>query len=330
MSLPVKAAPAGDALDRPAVLVTQPTRVALMAAAYAGQRIVAVGERGVIAMSDDGGKQWRQSPVPTSVTLTAVRFSDERRGVVVGHGGTVLTTEDGGATWTRRLDGRQAAAIAQDAARRSASPSRVKEAQRLVAEGPDKPFLDVLMWDSQRILAVGAYGLAFGTVDGGRTWTSWMDRMPNEKGQHFYVARRSGDTLLVVGEQGLALRSTDNGESFKSIPSPYKGSWFAAEFLGPNDVVLAGLRGNVWRSSDAGRRWTQVANQSQASITASRFSGGYLLMSNQAGMVLRLDGDALVPINREPIAPLAAIIGAGRNVLGFGSAGVQHITAGAK
>ncbi|WP_186510709.1 WD40/YVTN/BNR-like repeat-containing protein [Caenimonas sedimenti] len=307
-------------------MVQQPGRAVLLAAASTGTRLVAVGERGVVALSDDGGKQWRQVPVPTSVSLTAVRFGDGGRGVAVGHGGIVLTSQDSGASWQRRLDGRQAATLAVDAARRSGSAMRIKEAERLVSEGADKPFLDVLLLGEQKILAVGAYGIAFASEDGGRTWTPWMDRLPNEKGQHLYLARKAGDTLLVAGEQGLILRSTDNGATFQPLASPYKGSWFAGELPRSGEFVLAGLRGNAWRSSDGGSRWVQLANPHPASITSTLAAGGALLFANQAGVVLRLQGDALVPVKTAaPLPPLAGLVAAGDGLLGVGLAGVVPV-----
>src|SRR3989344_304981 len=94
----------GDALQRPALSVKAPQRAVLLAAAAAGQRLVAVGERGVVALSDDRGVTWQQAACPVSVSLTMVRFADERHGVAVGHGGTGLTTSDAGARprWPRR------------------------------------------------------------------------------------------------------------------------------------------------------------------------------------------------------------------------------------
>src|SRR5690554_634705 len=53
-------------------------------AVRAGDRIVAVGERGHIIYSDDGGKSWEQGSVPVSVTLTAVDFGTETHGWAVG------------------------------------------------------------------------------------------------------------------------------------------------------------------------------------------------------------------------------------------------------
>ena len=118
--LPALAAPVGPALDRPAVHSAQAARAVLLGAALAGTRIVAVGERGIVLWSDDGGARWQQAQVPTSVTLTAVRFADPRTGWATGHGGTVLGTQDGGQSWQRLLDGHAVAkALLADAQTRA-------------------------------------------------------------------------------------------------------------------------------------------------------------------------------------------------------------------
>jgi photosystem II stability/assembly factor-like uncharacterized protein len=300
------ATPVGDALQRPALAVQRPQSAVLLGAAMAGSRIVAVGERGIVALSDDRGARWQQAQVPVSVTLTAVRFADAHHGYAVGHGGVVLTTTDGGAHWRRVLDGLRIAQLALKAAEASGDAARQKEAQRLQAEGADKPLLDLAVIDERRAIVVGAYGLMLSTDDSGSSWTPWMDRLDNPKGLHLYAVRRNGDKLLVGGEQGLVLLSTDAGRSFRRVTVPYAGSFFTAEFAGPQDIVLGGLRGNLWRSGDAGASWQQVPVTMPVSITASaRTSDGALLFANQAGSVLSLrdgvaavlPGPALPPLN---------------------------------
>lgn len=319
---PATAAPVGPALQRPALMVKQPARAVLISAAQADQRIVAVGERGIVVLSDDRGQTWRQAPCPVSVTLTAVRFVDGRNGVAVGHAGTVLTTADAGESWQVRLDGRQVAQLALDEARKSANAARMKDAERLVSDGPDKPFLDVAVFDAQRFLAVGAYGIAFSTEDGGRSWSSWMGRLDNAKGQHIYVARTHGANVLLAGEQGLVLRSGDRGATFTKLASPYKGSWFTGE-VARGEILLAGLRGNVWRSQDAGSTWTQLANPVPASVTASLATAdGGILLANQAGQLLRLKGEVLAPFGGAPLPPPNGIVMAGDKLLTVGIAGV--------
>lgn len=303
------AAPVTDAWQRPAVQVRDPARTVLLAVARAGARLVAVGERGVIALSDDQGSRWRQVPCPVSVTLTQVRFADERHGVAIGHAGTVLATSDGGASWQVRLDGTRLAQLALAAAQASGDPVQRREAERLVADGPDKPLLDVLVQGPQRWLVVGAYGVALHTQDGGQSWQPWMARLPNPGGLHLYALRQQGHTLLVAGEQGLLLRSDDDGASFKALVSPYRGSWFAAEVLPSGEWVLAGLRGNVWRSADAGANWTPLKAPMPASITAmSATADGGLLLVNQAGHVLQRQGERLVPVSRTALPPLSGVL----------------------
>lgn len=301
---------------RPALVSRSAAQSVMLGAAHAGARIVAVGERGIILLSDDNGKRWQQADVPVSVSLTAVRFADARNGVAVGHAGVVLTTSDGGAHWQRVLDGQQLAAIALQAAKAAANANAtsgtaaaLRDAERLVADGADKPLLDVCLLPNNRILAVGAYGLAFASEDGGRTWSSWMDRISNPKGLHLNTVRASGDTILIAGERGLALLSTDAGRSFRALNVPYQGSFFTAELSGDNTMLLAGLRGNAWRSADAGRSWQQLANPMPVTVTASaRRSDGSLVLANQAGMLLAVRDQALVPISAAPLPPLNAVL----------------------
>lgn len=305
----VGAAPTGDAIDRIAMPVRFPERAVLLGAAQAGPRIVAVGERGIVVLSDDAGKTWMQAGTPTSVTLTAVRFADATHGWAAGHGGVLLATQDAGKTWVRQLDGRQIAQIVLDAARASGDTVAVQNAERLQADGPDKPLLDLLVIDDQHLLAVGAYGIALGSDDGGRTWTSWMSRMPNPKGLHIYTARLRGKTLLLAGEQGLLMQSIDAGASFRRIEVPYKGSFFTAELPADQAIVLAGLRGTVLRSRDGGAKWTPLTSPMPVSITGSALtSDGRLLAVNQAGFVMALQDDSLHPINASPLPPLNGLL----------------------
>jgi photosystem II stability/assembly factor-like uncharacterized protein len=66
-------------------------------------RVVVVGESGLILRSEDGGKTWQRSVLPapnTDTFLGAVRFVDDHRGWAAGHKGRVFFTNDGGSTWT--------------------------------------------------------------------------------------------------------------------------------------------------------------------------------------------------------------------------------------
>jgi len=73
-----------DLLLRPAVKSSLSSASILMDVVNTGKRLVAVGERGHILLSDDSGDSWNQVDVPTSVTLTAVSFPTPERGWVIG------------------------------------------------------------------------------------------------------------------------------------------------------------------------------------------------------------------------------------------------------
>src|SRR5450830_1491264 len=250
-----QAAPVGDSLDRPALATRLGPASVLLAAAQAGPTTVAVGERGLVLLSADPARSWRQAQVPVSVTLTAVRFADERHGIAVGHAGVVLSTDNGGQSWQQRLNGRQIAQALLDEARAAQQtrpqPGLLAQAERLVQDGADKPLLDVALLSPRRALAVGAYGLAMASDDGGQHWAPWSARLDNPKGLHLYAVRHQGSAMLLVGEQGLLLYSSDDGAHFQRLPSPYAGSFFTAEMLSPTEFMVAGLRGQIWHTRGA-------------------------------------------------------------------------------
>ena len=283
-----------DVLRRPATPSAKAQSSVMIAIARAGDRLVAVGERGIVLLSDDHGVTWRQAKVPVSVSLTAVQFVDAQRGWAVGHSGTVLSSADGGTSWTPQLDGAQAARIALEAARAETGSAResngevgrkrLSDAEGLVADGPDKPFLDVRFTDARNGLIVGAYGLAFRTLDGGQSWQSWIGRLPNPRGKHLYRVGAAGKRMFIVGEQGLVLRSDDDGERFTSIETPYAGTYFGMHAYADVGLLAFGLRGNAYWSMGADKQWVKVdLGTSNTLVDRVVLANGSLLLVDQQG-----------------------------------------------
>jgi len=283
------------ALERPSLLSDKAVGAAMLAVTRAGDRLVAVGERGIVLLSEDDGRSWRQVVTPVRVSLTAVTFVGEQKGWAAGHLGVILHTEDGGESWVKQFDGTQAAALVLAAAeeRAAAEPDPEKgedllfSARRLVADGPDKPFLDLCFLDEATGFVVGAFNLIFRTTDGGATWTPWQDRVENPMELHFYGIQAAGAMLYIAGEQGLLLRSTDGGAHFNALASPYEGSYFGLVTDPAGGVVVFGLRGNVYRSVDGGESWDQVETGIPMSLSAGiRLAGGEVVLVSQAGDLL--------------------------------------------
>lgn len=208
----------------------------LLDIARAGDRLVAVGERGHVLLSDDNGVNWRQSLVPTRSQLTAVYFSDDKNGWAVGHDAIILHTRDGGEHWAIQHRDEQY----------------------------DDPLLDVWFNDQEHGFAVGAYGMFLSTDNGG---TSWDRRQISEDDYHLNaISAMPGGELFMAAEQGHLYRSVDGGYTWCELPSPYSGSWFGIAATGENDLVIFGLRGHLYRSSDRGRNWLKVDTGTEASL----------------------------------------------------------------
>lgn len=305
-----------DLLDLPALESKRAQQSLQLAVARAGERLVAVGERGIVQLSDDGGHTWRQAKhVQVSVALTDVDFVSANDGWAVGHSGVVLHSADAGETWLRQLDGNQAAQIILEDARQRVVAGEVgaekslRSAEYLVKDGPDKPFLDVAFLNESQGYVVGAYGLALETRDGGKTWQSLVGRVPNPRGKHLYQLLIKDQQLLISGEQGALFRSTDGGSSFTEISTPYSGTFFGALSLDAEGLLVYGLRGNAWRSLDGGGSWHKSEVGQPVTLSAGlRLNDGSVLLADESGRLLRSTDNAQ-SFTAIPVQPGTGITG---------------------
>ena len=329
-----------DVLDRPATPSALAATRLLIGMARAGDAYVAVGPRGHIVVSADGGKTWKQAKVPVSSDLTAVWFATPTTGWVVGHDGVVLATTDGGLNWTKQLDGRVAADITLKdlQAKASANPESeelqalLAEAQRNVDMGPDKPFLDVWFENETTGFVVGAYNLIYRTTDGGKTWTSWFDRVPNPQFMSLYSIRPVAGEVYMSGEQGTFFRLDRAAERFDAHPVDYQGSLFGVVDAG--DAVLTfGLKGNVFRSADGGKTWTAVDSRLAATVVGGATLGPRdVVLADQGGRVVRSSDGGLTfeKVALPQTRPPTSVIDAGDGRLGVtGPFGVAIVGMGA-
>lgn len=249
----------------PAEHVPGATSAMILAATLAGERIVAVGDHGVVLLSDDSGHTYRQArSVPVSSTLTSVAFVDASHGWVVGHWGVVLRTEDGGETWTlQRSD-----------------------------LSVDQPLFSVYFTDEHQGWTVGLWSLMLHTVDGGAHWSKvTLPPPPGAKTADRNLYRIFGDAkgnLFIACEQGRVMRSTDNGASWRYIETGYNGSFWSGVALPHGVVLVGGLRGTIYRSSDGGDTWTASNDTFKSSIT------DMIELADSSVVAVALDGVSLI------------------------------------
>jgi photosystem II stability/assembly factor-like uncharacterized protein len=262
----------------------------LLSLERAGDRLVAVGRRGHIVVSEDNGESWRQSQAPVASDLVDLFFLDSRLGWAVGHEGVVLRTADAGETWEKVLDGNRAAAIITEFLQenRALSEEQRMELERFAEEGTDKPFLSVHFKDPNNGFVIGAFNLAFGTADGGQTWSPISPLLENPFGYHLYSVFGDGNELYVTGEKGLLLRWDGDAQRFAAFDSPYEGTWFGGLAL-DGRVLLYGMRGTVFYGSPASG-WERIDLGMKDTInSAVQLDSQTALLVTQSGRVFRLE-----------------------------------------
>jgi len=320
------ASPWRDVLDTSAQRSTLAVNAIVTGLARAGKRVVAVGQRGHVLLSDDAGKSWHQADVPVSADLVAVCFATAEAGWAVGHDGVILHSADAGHSWSRQLDGRLLGDVLVAHYTKSGDAKWLAEARRFAAQGAENPFLDVFFDDAKNGIVVGAFGLILRTGDGGQTWEPLLHATDNPKSLHLYAVRRIGGELFIAGEQGLLLKLDRDGAHFSALTLPYAGTLFG--LVGKDRFVVAhGLSGNVVRSADAGQTWQSVPTGVGVGLTASALDErGRMVIVSQAGHVLVSsdNGASFAPVKIERPIPAAAVVSAGASALVIaGPRGVQ-------
>lgn len=320
-----------DPLQKPAPAIGALVKTArLTAVTQADKRLVAVGPRGLVLLSDDQGNSWKQSMIGLSSDLVQVRFRTAQQGWAVGHDGVILQTTDGGGTWNKVLDGFQAASLIEKhyAAATDLSAEQRGEIQRMVEDGADKPFFDVLFVSELEGFAVGAFNLVMRTTDGGKTWVPLIDRTNNPMGYHLYALAMRGQELYAVGERGMIRRWNKDKAVFDAVHSPYEGSFFG--LLGKGNSLFAfGLQGNAFRSNDAGATWTKLQGIGHVTISAATaMPDGRLVLVNMGGKVLVSadDGASFKEVTGKRPMPLYGVAPAdASHVLVVGRNGVDTV-----
>jgi photosystem II stability/assembly factor-like uncharacterized protein len=321
-----------DPLTVPAARYEKAATSRLTAITQAGSRVVAVGPRGEILLSDDRGASWRQARVPVSVDLVAVRFITPTRGWAAGHNGVVLRTDDGGESWSTQLNGADAARVIKArnddlvAKEDRGAAAAMPEIEQLVAAGADKPIFDVLFLDENEGFVVGAFNLALRSTDGGKSWESLYDRTENGERLHLYsLVQHKGD-VYAVGERGLILRWTKASARFEGVKSPYGGSFFGALSTGAG-LVLFGMRGNAFMTPDEGKTWRRLEPGLKGGITGgSALGAGAFALASQAGEIAVSEdgGQKFNQVKPKKPMPYFGIVAADANHVALvGAAGVR-------
>lgn len=257
-AVPPRETASPDVLNLPAATGPKVQQAVFLGAARSGNRIVAVGERGIVLISEDGGGVWRQAQAPVQVTLTAVTFAGEDTVFAVGHDAVILRSTDRGDTW------------------------------HVVHADPDldAPLLDVVFSSDLTGIAVGGRGNLLRTRDGGDTWTSMVIYGADEFDGHLFALTRALGAIFIAAEAGAVQRSLDDGKTWELLDTGYTGSFFGLLALRSGRILAYGMLGNARWSDDLGETWHPVEGDiEQSLLTGTELSDGTVVLAGLDGAV---------------------------------------------
>lgn len=272
----------------------------LVAASWAGSRIVAAGDYGVVLLSDDQGRNWRQArDVQATTLITDLAFTDAQHGWATAHGGLLLATSDGGEHW--------------------------QVAQRF---GPEITPMSVAFDGRGGGVIVGTYGFAMRTDDGGQTWVRTTMDGGDIPDRHLNDVFATGpDAFVIAAEAGAIFRSSDGGATWSRDDLPIMGSLWTGKVLRDGSLLVAGMGGRLFRWADG--EWHEQDTGTDESLTSiAELSDRNVVAVGLAGTVVvsQDGGHTFREVPRSDRSAYAATVAAGSGeVLVFGATGVAAV-----
>ena len=262
--LPLASLQAAPLEAAPATPSSNATQATMLDAAWAEGRIVAVGDHGMVLLSDDQGASFRQARlVPLASPLTGVSFADGKQGWAVGHWGAILASKDGGDTW---------------------------QIQRLSSE-EDRPLFAVHFFNARQGVAVGLWSLVLTTDDGGKTWTEQTLEAPSGSSRAdlnlMGLFADSHGGIYATAEHGQVLRSEDQGKSWRYLDTGYEGTLWSGAVLADGSLLVGGQRGTLLHGSADGKDFRRLPLASKSSVTSVAVSGPRVLVVGLDGLMVQ-------------------------------------------
>jgi len=294
-------------------------RAHLYAVEAEGDSVWAVGYWGTVLRSSDGGQSWARGSTPTSETLYGVDFADAQHGFAVGANGVLLASSDGGASWVRQtveivdevgdtlpldttlfdvsmVSPTEAWAVGDLGmllhTRDGSTWERVPlDAAAYADENLAERILNAVEFSSpQRGYIAGEFGTLLRTDDGGATWRGDRVLVNAAEEPYFFALDASSETAAAVGLAGSVLVAGADGATWQSRPVATSAALYAAAVRGTRALV-AGDRGVIYATADAGVTWTTVPGAEQFNwLTGLAFASDTRAFAvGEHGLVLRSD-----------------------------------------
>jgi len=263
------------------------------------QRGWAVGDRGTIWHTNDGGNTWAPQRSPVACPLTGLDFLDARHGWAVGgkfdphthtSRGVILFTNDGGNTWTefeqavlpalrsiKMIDGVRGFAWGQ--------PSGLYPSAVFSTDDSGRTWIPLSSAAVQSWEAADFIDAFNGAVAGQRVTMAAVRRRALEPASFPTVGPRHAKAIKLqaagpgwlVGSGGLVLTTADQGRTWQLPPSPLPPAAYqqfdfeSVTAVGPQCWIAGSPGSRILYTPDAGRTWHWLSTGQSLPIHDLRF-----------------------------------------------------------
>ena len=229
----------------------------------------AVGQRGLILHTEDGGQAWEVRRVGGSATLRDVYFANARQGWVVGYGGTIRYTADGGQTWDlQSFD----------------NPSTSAQ-----TGGSRFDFRAVHFWREQRGWVVGSEGTILYTDDGGQQWVPQRSGTAQDLWDISFV---NGETGYVVGSN-IILKTTNRGQTWQAldVEAEANDTYLSVHFFDAQTGLVVGIN-TILLTNDGGQSWQRYTLSGRERLLGVQFADAQTayIVGSFGAMLKTIDG----------------------------------------
>jgi photosystem II stability/assembly factor-like uncharacterized protein len=279
-----------------------------------------------IQRTRDGGASWTQVHADT-VQLNGIAIADSQKLYAVGNGLTVLESDDAGTTWRRRpVRGVPLANLTRVRCGSASTCLIVQQATPLlrtddggdtfvsIQPSDDRPF-GIEFASATRALAVGEFGSAEVSADGGETWTTVGGRI---RGGFRVLHAVSPSLAYAGGLEGVLARTVDGGQTWRNVSAPTSAAVIGIAAPTSERIYVLAADGSLQRSDNGGASYRLLnAGRRPRAIVAP--DSGFVLLVGPVGIRRSADdGEHFTSLAAVRSAVLLGAERAGRAVVAWG------------
>lgn len=204
----------------------------------------------------DGGRSWREQPVPGAVPsqlggLSGISLCNSTVLWAAGEA-SILRTVDGGRNWSIKYTG--------------VGNERLQ---------------DVVCVDAERAVAIGKEGRILYTQDGGNTWS----RQSSGVNADLTRIRKFSDSIWIVGDKGAVLHAHVNNLKWESH-QPTTTEPLYDVYVHDNQAWVVGGHGTILNTTDGGATWEKEESLSSLDLVSLYFIDPKRGWAGGAGLTL--------------------------------------------